>query len=196
MMWRERRIPLAVIAVLLLGNVFFFFTYRVQYQSRLRDLDTRMKDAQSRLQEAQRTRTAAEQQLAGYDKVRSDLQTLYNEQWSTEAQRFTLLFTEVKHLATVSQFDPRSFSFTRTEAPSTKETGIGTNVVGVAFTVQGTYEQMRRLINLLELSNQFIIIDGISLAGTEGKMLTMTIRLKTLFREPVIPNTRRANRQL
>ena len=41
MIWRERKIPLMVMGVLLLGNVFFFFTYRVQYQSRLHDLDTR-----------------------------------------------------------------------------------------------------------------------------------------------------------
>ena len=45
MIWRERKIPLIVMAVLLLGNVFFFFTYRVQYQSRLRDLDVRKDEA-------------------------------------------------------------------------------------------------------------------------------------------------------
>lgn len=199
MMWRQHKIPLMVMAVLLLGNIFFFFTYRVQYQSRLTDLDTRMEDAQRRLQEAQRSRAAAEQQLASYDKVRADLQTLYNERWSTQSKRFALLFEEVKRLATASQFDPRSFNFARTESTQSanKDTGIGSTVVSVAFTVQGTYQQVRRLINLLELSDQFVIIDGIGLlGGSDDKSLTMNIRLKTLFRDPVAPNARRPNQQL
>jgi hypothetical protein len=64
---------------------------------------------------------------------------------------------------------------------------IGTTTVEIAFTVQGTYEQVRRLINLLELSDQFVIIDGISLTSTGtlpgDKTLTLNIRLKTLFRD-------------
>jgi hypothetical protein len=58
--------------------------------------------------------------------------------------------------------------------------------VNITFTVQGNYQQIRRLINLLELSDQFIIIDGINLAGSGGSdsTLTMNLRLKTLFREP------------
>src|SRR5438132_3109853 len=146
MMWRERKIPLAVMAVLLLGNIFFFFTYRVRYQSRLNDLATRHTEAESHLQEAQRARSAAEQQLASYDKVRADLLTLYNDRWSTQSQRFTALFEEVKRLATASHFDPRSFAFSRTDEQSSKDAGMGTTVVSVSFTVQGTYEQIRRLI--------------------------------------------------
>lgn len=202
MMLRQHKFSLAVMAVLLLGNIFFFFTYRVQYQNRLRDLETRKEEAQRRLGEAQRARAAAQKQLASYDKIRSELQSLYNERWSTQSQRFTLLFEEVKRLATASKFDPRSFSFTRaeSESASSKDVGAaGNTVVIVAFTVQGTYEQVRRLINLIELSDQFMIIDGIGLtggSGTDPKTLTLSIRLKTLFREPATAAPRRTNRQL
>ena len=199
MMWRQHRVPLIVLAVLLLGNVFFFFTYRVQYQNRLSDLDARMDQAQRRLAEAQRTRGSAEQQLAAYDRVRRDLATLYNDRWSTQSQRFPLLFEEVKRLVTASQFDARSFSFNRTEAKTVASdaANAGNTVVGVSFSVQGTYEQVRRLINLLELSDQFVIIDGIGLSGAnDPKNLNLNIRLKTLFRDPSIVPTRRANRQM
>jgi hypothetical protein len=199
MIWRERRIPLAIMAVLLLGNTFFFFTYRVQYQSRLRDFDARMADAEKRLAEAQRARSAAEQTLASYDKVRNDLQMLYNERWSTQAKRFTVLFEEVRKLAQASHFDPRSYSFSHTEAQTNRDNPAseGNTTVSLAFTVQGSYEQARQLINLLELSNQFVIIDGISLV-TQGdpKLLTLSIHLKTLFREPSALNAHRPNRQL
>jgi len=202
MIWREHKISLTVMAVLLLGNIFFFFTYRVQYQNRLHDLETRQEDAERRLAEAQRARAAAQQQLASYDKIRADLQNLYNERWSTQSARFTRLFEEVKRLATASQFDPRSFSFTRVESEASRKdasAAAGSTVVNVAFTVQGTYEQARRLINLIELSDQFMIIDGIGLTGgnsADMKTLTLSIRLKTLFHDPVALDARRTNRQL
>jgi hypothetical protein len=198
MMWREHRVPLVIIAVLLLGNIFFFFTYRVQYQARLRDLETRQEQAQARLAEAQRTRMSAEAQLAAYDKVRHDLQMLYDERWSTQAKRFTRLFEEVKKLATASHFDPRSFSFGRSAlAQTVKEpSGESNTVVSVTFGVQGSYEQVRQLINLLELSDQFVIIDGIGLSGNDPKLLNMNIRLKTMFREPNATALQRVNRQL
>jgi hypothetical protein len=201
MMWREHKIPLILMTALLLGNIFFFFTYRVQYTTRLSDLDARQEQAQHRLAEAQRARAAAQQQLSSYDRVRADLEALYNERWSTQSARFTRLFEEVKRLATASNFDPRSFAFSRTEMEKGKDAGsAGSTVVNVAFMVQGTYEQVRRLINLIELSDQFMIIDGIALSGgdpADPKMLTMSIRLKTLFHDPqaAVP-PRRTNRQL
>lgn len=205
MIWREKRILLIVLGVLLLANTIFFFTYRVQYVSRLQDLAERQEQAQGRLDQARRARITAEQQLAAYKKVQTELQVLYNERWSTLMQRLTAMIDEVKRLAAASHLSPPSYSFTNGETKSTAVTttgvkgSIGTTTVEIAFNVQGTYEQVRRLINLLELSDQFVIIDGIGLsaadaAGTE-KVLALNIRLKTLFRDtrPIAPN---ANRQL
>ena len=194
MIWREKRVLLIVLGLLLLANTIFFFTYRVQYVSRLQDLDARQEQTRAQLEQARSARVTAEQQLAAYKKVQTDLQMLYNERWSTPTQRLTALIDEVKRLAAASHLEPPAYSFStgaskqaQTELTPTKGS-IGTTTVGIAFTVQGTYEQVRRLINLLELSDQFVIIDGISL-GTNGatvtdKVLTLNIRLKTLFRDP------------
>ncbi len=187
MIWREKRILLAVLGILLLGNTLFFFTYRVQYQKRLQDLDARLQQSEDRLKHAQNARLAAEQQLGAYRKVQQDLQTLYNDRWATEPQRLTALINEVKRLAVASQLVPRTYSFSKVEdREASKASRIGTNTVIITFTVQGNYQQIRRLINRLELSDQFVIIDGINLAGSGGSdtMLTMNLRLKTLFREP------------
>src|SRR5258708_2743130 len=110
-----------------------------------------------------RPRLTAEQQLAAYKKVQSDLQVLYNERWSTAFQRLTALIDEVKKLAAASHLEPPSYQFTNGETKnasigSNTKGSIGTTTVEIAFNVQGSYEQMRRLINLLELSDQFVII--------------------------------------
>ena len=202
MIWREKRVLLIVLGLLLLANTVFFFTYRVQYVSRLQDLDSRQEQAQAQLEQARHARITAEQQLAAYKKVQTDLQVLYNERWSTPAQRLTALIDEVKRLAAASHLQPPAYAFSSDE---TKASGsgtkgsIGTTAVGIAFTVQGTYEQVRRLINLLELSDQFVIIDSISLgannASATDRVLTLNIRLKTLFRD-TRPTAQAANRQL
>ena len=49
--------------------------------------------------------------------------------------------------------------------------------------MQGNYQQIRRLINLFELSRQFIIIDQIGLASAQDQNLTLNLQLKTLFRD-------------
>lgn len=187
MIWREHRVLLGVLAVLLVANGLFFFTYRVQYEARLSALAARMDEAQSRLQRARAARAATEQQLRSYDKVRTDLQSLYTKRWATQAERFTALVEEVKRLASKAQLEqPRVYSFSRAVESDAARTGVAISTVGVNFSVKGNYQQIRRLINLIELSNQFIIIDGITLAGggTSDSALTLNLHLKTLFREP------------
>src|SRR5213594_1123327 len=187
MIWREHRVLLIVLAVLLVANAIFFFTYRVQYEARLKALDARLQQSEDGLQRARNKRLQAEQAVASYRKVQTDLQMLYNSSWATEPERLTRLYAEIKRLAAASGIVmPKTFSFARTEDKEMQKTGgIGTVTVTISFTAQGTYQQLRRLINRLELYNQFVILDAINL-GSESSPdnVTLNVRLKTLFREP------------
>lgn len=185
MIWREKKIPLIVLGVLLAANTLFFFTYRVQYQNRLHDEEGRKAAAEQRLVAVTRQRIMAEQQIAAFRKARKDLQLVIENRWSTQPQRLTALINEVKRLAAASDMVPPSYAFTHSEKDASK-TGIDTSTVGITFTVHGTYQQVRRLINLLELSNQFVIIDSIALNGApqENTPLTLSLHLKTIFRNP------------
>lgn len=198
MIWREKRVLLIILGLLLLANTIFFFTYRVQYQSRLDTLDERLAQAQGQLDEAKRARGAAEQTLNGFRSVEKDVAVVYDEYWSTEGLRLTEMIAEVKRLASASNLIPASYAFDRRVAVGANEVQrtkgeVGAVEVGVSFVVQGTYEQARRLINLLELSQQFVIIDQISLAAAEGEQLSLTLHIKTIFREGA-PQTPPKNR--
>lgn len=198
MIWREKRVVLIVLAVLLAANAFFFFTYRVQYESRLEALDARRDQARAQLAEAKAARVRAEQQLAAYRKIDRDVQQVLNERWSTEQQRLTGVIAEIRRLTERAQLTPpQSTSYTRGEIRERSAAGgTGATEVGVGFTVTGTYQQIRRLINLLELSDEFIIIDRLGLSATEGDRLTMNIHIKTLFRDTSAPVRPVSNRQL
>lgn len=181
MIWREKQLLLVVLGILLIANLIYFFTYRVQFEARLEEYSGRAEQSQQRLEQARATRVAAERELASYRKVEHDIQDVYVNRWSTEAARLATLIEEVKRLAVVSQLVPRTYSFAR--VPGTPETSS----VGITFAVQGTYQQVRRLINLLELSQQFVIVDQISLSGRGEDVLTLNLHVKTLFRNTEAP---------
>lgn len=201
MIWREKRVLLIVLGLVLAANAVFFFTYRVQYQERLDSLEERRETAEKQLAAAGASRIRAEQRFASYRKIEVDVRHVYDDYWSTQDRRLTPMIAEVKRLAVASGIIPTSLSFDKLAVNATtvsaarvaagsatrRKTPIGVSEVGIAFSVDGTYEQARRLINLLELSSQFIIIDQLSLASREGQTLTLTLHVKTLFRDPTPP---------
>ena len=191
MIWREKRVLLSILGLLLLGNIVFFLTYRVQYQSRLDEMDERLAQAQGQLDKTKRQRAEAELALAAYRKVERDVQLVYDETWSTQPRRLTAMIAEVKRLAIASNAVPRTLSFGKSNAEdkssSRRVEGVGAREVSISFSVQATYEQVRRMINLLELSNQFVIIDQIALSEADPTKLTLTLRIKTLFRDEPAP---------
>jgi hypothetical protein len=200
MIWRERRILLLVLAVLLLGNVVFFLTYRVQYQARLDDMNERLAQAEGQLAKSRQARTHAEAQLQAYKKVERDVTEVFDQHWSTRPRRLTKLIGEIKRLADASNAVPHTYSFGRAEAEiadtpaarSRRNSSIGAEEVAINFSVDASYDQARRMINLIELSQQFMIIDGVSLSAGDENRLTLNLRLKTLFRDEQQPGA--ANR--
>lgn len=187
MIWREKQLLLAVLGVLLVADLIYFFTYRVQFEARLQDYAARAEQSQARLDAAKSQRITAERQLAAYRKVEQDIKDVYDTRWSTEAARLAPLIEEVKRLAVVSQLVPQTYSFAHMGGAPEAST------VAITFTVQGTYQQVRRLINLLELSQQFVIVDQISLNGTGEGVLTLNLHVKTLFRNTEAPAQPRAS---
>ena len=195
MIWREKRILLLVLAALLLGNVVFFLTYRVQYQSRLDEMDARLAQAQGRLDQTRRSYAQAQAQMQSYKNVERDVTLVFDEHWSTRPRRLTLLIAEVKRLADASNAIPRSYSYGENENVKLEESrsgrgrnvAIGANEVTINYSVTASYDQIRRMINLLELSQQFVIIEALTLSAADQNRLNLTLQLKTLFRDEEPP---------
>ena len=188
MIWKERRILLAVLALLLLGNIVFFLTYRVQYQARLNEMDERLAQAEGQLATTRRSIAEAEAKMLAYRKVERDVEQVFDQHWSTRPRRLTALIAEVKRLADASNAVPKTYSFGEDDEAKigggrTRQVSVGANEVSITFSVDASYEQIRRMINLLELSQQFVIIEGVSLSAADQNTLNLNLRLKTLFRD-------------
>jgi Tfp pilus assembly protein PilO len=178
MIWREKRVMLIVAAVLLVANLLFFFTYRVQYQERVDDMRGRLEQAQSQLDAAKARRVDLEGQLEAHDKLVSTIDRVFDEWWATPDQRLTKVILEVQELGKKSGLVPRSISF-KQDQDTVK---LGTMTMGISFNVEGTYEQARQLINLIELSDEFLIIDSVGLRNSTENQLSLNLALRTLFR--------------
>lgn len=176
---QKRLLVVGVLVLLLLINAVIFFTYRVRQQERIDELRARRDATEARLLDAKNARTEKERQLAGYREISDDVNRIYSETWSTPDVRLTALLVEMQRLAAKSQLIPRTINYTYSEASAKEDTESMT----ISFGVSGTYEQARRLISLIENSPQFVIIDQISLAQSDGDKLQLTLSLKTLFRD-------------
>lgn len=186
MMWSENRRLLTILGILLAVNIGFFLTYRVRYQQRVEDLEQRKAKAESDLMRARNERRAVERQAEAYREVESGIQRVYNESWSTPEERLTPLILELRSLARKSDLQPTAVTYNRDDsAANAKKTGGATEMT-VSFSVTGRYDQVRRLINLIEISRQFVVIDQIGLGDsstTDGSSVALRISLRTLFRE-------------
>ncbi len=202
MIWREKRVLLVILGLLLVANTAFFFTYRVRYKNRIDSLDQRLAESEARLSEARAARVTAERRYASYRKVERDVQFIYDQKWATQGERLTAVIAEIKKLAVASDLVPRSYTFTNQEAvvadasSRRRAPSLDATEVGISYGVEGTYEQVRRLINLLELSDQFVIIDAITLSSQSGEALQVNLHVKTLFRGDRPPGEVPASKRL
>jgi hypothetical protein len=193
MIWKEKRVLLIVLALLLAANAAFFLTYRVQYQTRLDDLDGRLEQAEAQLLNARNLRLRAERNVSSYATVEANVKTVFEQHWSTRQERLTALIGEIKRLGEASGLIPSSYSFDQRTTQATvgldrtRAETIGASEVGMSFGVRGTYAQVRRLINLLELSRQFVIIDEVALRTSDDQSLSLSLHIKTLFRDQQPP---------
>lgn len=190
MIWREKRALLGVIAFILLLNVVFFLTYRVRYQQRVDELHQRLEAQKVSLEQARQRRMGVEKRIGGFEGIEKDIKWVHSDLWSTPDARLVALIVEINRLARQSQMVPRSISYSLGKArngstPQTNKADRGT-VMSISFSVAGSYQQVRRLLNLIELSKQFVIIDSVTLGGAEtsDRKLQLDIGLKTVFSEP------------
>ena len=95
------------------------------------------------------------------------------------ALRLTSLIAEVKKLARQAGLDAPSFSYA---AVRIEEFGLVKK--SIVFRVEGNYPKLRELVNLLELSDQFLILEEIRLKESRGSRLAIDLRIGTLFAVP------------
>jgi Tfp pilus assembly protein PilO len=180
--WREKRNWFIALGLLLALNVFVFFTYRVRQQARIDELQTKRDGLEKTLFEVKGQRLDKQRQLDGYGRMVKDVEHIYDDIWSSSDKRLTSVLTELYRLAQKSNLTVQSYSYNFESADKEKRT----TTMSVTYGVKGSYSQVRQLINLLENSDQFLLIDQIALSGeVAASDIQLRLTIRTLFGEPL-----------
>jgi hypothetical protein len=172
---RERRAVLVPLAALLLVNVglFAFAVY---------PLSLRASSLEREAESSARLRLLAERDLAGARNVATgreradrDLRAFYRDVLPPDlagARRIT--YARLAQMAREAglRYDRRRYDTASSDKGSTLER------VGITMTLEGDYAGVRSFIHALETAPEFVVIEGVSLAGQpQGDNLTLTLDL-------------------
>lgn len=170
-------IPLLVCIV----NAIAVAAYYVHFSGNVESLAETEESASRELADLKGERRTAETFLDDVDERRRMLEVLYKDHFATEEDRLTEMIREAKRLARQAGLEPKTVSYP--EAPLAKGELMQRKMI---FPVQGTYEQLRMFMNFLELTDQFLTLEGISLDGNfdsagRDPVLSVQLELSTVF---------------
>ncbi|HYG62834.1 MAG TPA: hypothetical protein VEL74_09655 [Thermoanaerobaculia bacterium] len=191
--WRLRLWVWLPALIFFLANVVVFTVYRLGYAGTVQSLERDLEDEKVELEKQASERRRLEELLAKAETNRRQIQQLYGQRFSTRQARLTLIDREVKTLARQAGMAPRSVEYLQQEIEDFNLIKRSFN-----FSVHGTYPELRQFINLLELSDSFLILEAMTLSqGTgEDPRLRIGLTLSTLFedrsRTPAVPPASRA----
>lgn len=116
-------------------------------------------------------------------KNRVGVRELYKRRFSTPAKRLTALLAEFHSLA-----DRAGLETPRLSYPEQSIDEFGLVSKAIQFQVTGTYAQLRTLMNLLEVSSYFFVLEEVRLTGkADSDVLNMTLTVSTLFASDGVP---------
>ncbi|HVT18393.1 MAG TPA: hypothetical protein VHQ90_19730 [Thermoanaerobaculia bacterium] len=176
--WRQRIWVWLPALIFLLANAMAFVVYRFGFSDRVRSLEQDLQQESRKLSEAQAERMRLSSLLIQAKRNQVRVHKLYAEDFSTRRRRLTEVTDEVKSLAARSGLAPRSLSY-----PEQVIEQYGLIKRSFVFTVEGTYLDLRKFLNLLELSSSFLTLEDANLSsgGARGKELRIDLTLSTLF---------------
>lgn len=157
--WRQRVWVWSVALGFLLANCFGLLIYKVGYSDRVKTLRGEVAEQNKELADA-RAQFAQQNDLLRQARVnRQGILRLYDDNFSTRRRRLTGVTAEVRMLASRAGLTPRSINY-----PEEQIQQYGLIKRSFIFSVEGRYADLRKFINLLELSDSFLTLESISLA--------------------------------
>jgi Tfp pilus assembly protein PilO len=175
--WRQRLWIWVPALLFFLANAAAFSVYKLGYAGQVAKLDDDIHAQGTRRRELDGQYQQLKTMIARVKTNQEQVQQLYSGRFSTRSRRLTSVTQEVKDLARQAGLAPRALSY-----PEKQIQDYGLIKRSFIFSVQGPYPALRKLVNLLETSRSFIVIEELSVtSNSEGPELRIDLTLSTLF---------------
>ena len=174
--WRQRLWLWLPALLFCLANAGAFMVYRLGYAGNVQNLAEEIDGERGELKKLEAERTGLAALIGRADANRRQVETLY-DRFATRRQRLTEVTAEVQGLARKAGLDPRSISY-----PEQEIEDYGLVKRSFIFSVEGSYLDLRKFLNLLELSDSFLTLEDATLSeSSKGSELRVNLTLSTLF---------------
>jgi hypothetical protein len=176
--WRARLKIWLPALLLVVVNLVVLSTYRFLLAGQAQIQASRTERRQARVAELEAERRILDATVTEAKRNRDLVDRLYSEWLTPESERLTAVIAEVKRLAEVAGVDYSSFSY-----PDQMLEEEGLVKRSLVFSVDGTYLGLRSFINLIEVSDLFLMLESVRLTGgsREGPQVRVSMTVSTLF---------------
>ncbi len=157
-------------------NLLVFAFYHSFYAGEVERLDALYQQGKDNLAALNAEGRQIEIFLARIDRQEENIEALYADHFQTQSERFLRSIREVEKLAVDAGLEPASWAY-----PQDRSSDLVRRQI--MFSVQGTYQELRTFINLLELTDQFLTLDSVTLAEGGPNTLGIQLVLSTVFTE-------------
>lgn len=175
--WWERRwwwlpaVALLVVDLLALG------WYQLAYSGFTRSADQQLASRTAELERLEQVVTRRQADVARLHHNQRELDAFYSERLGPPSERLTKVIAEVRSLARSAGLQPTAIEYPREEIGE-----FGLVERSFSFAVRGSYAELRRFINLLEVTSTFLTLEEVQLTGRgDGSELRISLQLSTLF---------------
>jgi hypothetical protein len=168
--------------LLLLVNLGVLSTYRFLLAGQTQMRSARVERLSATLEDLEVHRAALDEVIDRAAVNRQRVAEFYEQWLSSEADRLTQVIAEVKRMARSAGVKTSGFRY-----PDEALEELDLVRRSIVFSVEGGYQQLRRFIDALERSEQFLILDEIGLneAGGDSSDIRVRIKVSTLFLDDV-----------
>ncbi len=162
----------------LLVNAILLVVYRVGFAEEAEMGRARLARRSAELEALTAERASLAQVVARAGEIENGLDDFYEVRLATENLALTRIIAEVKDLSRRAGLVPAQIDYQR-------ETFEEEDLLrrSIEFPVRGDYAALRRLVNFLELSDSFLVLESVALREESDEVATLDIALQiaTLF---------------
>jgi Tfp pilus assembly protein PilO len=179
---REEKVKVgALLAVLAVANLVFYAILNLPRMHRQATEERRVSDLTSNLAEVSRRVALMKDLDQRFDSEKSKVDTFYHDILGTKDERMIRIQREVRAIATSLGMDPETIAYQPEDLDK-----VGLISFAINVPLAGDYRNLRQFINKIEKSENFLIVESVSLGGARdgGALLDLNIRLSTYFNAP------------
>jgi Tfp pilus assembly protein PilO len=187
---REERLKVAaILGVLAVVNLVLYVVLNLPRMHRQAAEEQRVSELTQNLAEVSRRVTLMKDLDQRFETEKSKVDTFYSDVLGAKDTRMIQIQREVRAIAASLGMDPETIAY----QPEVLDK-VGLISFNINVPLAGDYRNLRQFINKIEKSQNFLIVESVSLGGAKdgGALLDLNIRLSTYFQAPDARETKPA----